>query len=152
MNDAEFMKQRVKGHTEEDAYWLSHINAEAVDLLNEVIEQTGCEVVLSSTWRLGQPFKTVERYLKKKGFVGTICDATPHFPDKSRGEEIEDWLEGHPKTTSFAIVDDRLDMAHLHTFLVRTYWAHRPETYPKGPLGMSQKTVKELVRILGRKE
>lgn len=37
-----------------------------------------------------------------------------------RGHEIQRWLSEHPEVTSFAILDDDTDMAHLYDRLVLT--------------------------------
>lgn len=39
-----------------------------------------------------------------------IYDCTPITRDKTRGEEIKQWLSEHPKVKDFVILDDDSDM------------------------------------------
>jgi len=168
LNTSEWLKDRVKGTEDRDAYYLSMIDPAAVGLLNQVLERTGCEVVLSSTWRIAHERPAMQRLLEIKGFNGAILDYTPRKGTEAipirrkpggpwvnakfseyvdRGYEIHAWLEKHPEVTSFAILDDESDMAHLKHRLVQTSFQHWAE-YPEGPLGMHQGTVDDLVAML----
>jgi hypothetical protein len=72
--------------------------------LRRIIAETGCEVVLSSTWRLYPP-------LAKRVFrvVGRRCEATPEMRGNCRGAEIDTFLIDHPGR-GYVIVDDDDDM------------------------------------------
>jgi hypothetical protein len=105
----------------------SMIDPDAVKLLNDVIQATGAKVVLSSSWRIVWPYTSVALMLAHVGFIGELIGATPNHVEvepHARGNEIQAWLSAHPEVTSFAIVDDSDDMAHLLPRLVRTTWAH----------------------------
>jgi hypothetical protein len=92
-----------------DKFYLNQIDEKAVLLLNDVINETGCKVVLSSSWRKNEGgFKKVEELLKIKGFIGEIIDATPTLGGK-RGNEIEEWLTKHDNIENYVIVDDESD-------------------------------------------
>lgn len=43
--------RRILNNETLDKFYLNQIDKKAVSLLNEVINETGCKVVLSSTWR-----------------------------------------------------------------------------------------------------
>lgn len=79
---------------------------------------TGCEVVLSSTWRLMADSRD-----EIKQRVYPFVDITPQLPGKTRGEEIQAWLDIHPEVTKYAILDDDADMleSQLPNFF-RTSW------------------------------
>lgn len=77
-------------------------------LVDRIIQATGCEVVLSSTWRNHPTGRAaVEKSIPLIGqtpYLGTI-----------RGEEIKDWLDNkHAENgyavTKYAILDDDSDM------------------------------------------
>lgn len=96
---------------ENSKYALTHglvANRRKTKLIENIIKETECKVVLSSAWRLfPQGRETVEHY----GIP--IHDTTPNF-DGKRGEQIQYWLNEHPEVTDYAIVDDDSDMLDHH--------------------------------------
>lgn len=75
-------------------------------MVGKIQLDTGCEVVLSSTWRLWE--KTREEVAQK---VVKFVDITPDFRGKGvRGDEIQAWLDENPDVTRYAILDDDSDM------------------------------------------
>lgn len=107
------------------------INHSAVLLLKEIVEKTGCEVVLSSTWRK-QPedLKLIKNLFLNK--IGKPLYGTTPISDekigliwraKSRGEEILDWFlqsSEEESDATFVILDDGGDMHPFNSYLVRT--------------------------------
>jgi hypothetical protein len=66
---------------------------------------TGCEVVLSSAWRL---FPDGRAEVEQR--VVPIMDITPDLEGKTdRGCEVLAWLKDHPEVTHHAILDDNAD-------------------------------------------
>lgn len=65
---------------------------------------TGCEIVLSSAWRLYPPDLP---YLEAR--ITKFYDKTPQSENGFRGEEVQAWLMEHPEVTRYAIVDDAGD-------------------------------------------
>ena len=88
-------------------------------LVKMLVQDTGCLVVLSSTWRLN----AMTRQDVREQVIDFI-DITPDFYDKPRGAEIQDWLDKHPEVTCYAILDDDSDMldSQLPNFF-KTTWA-----------------------------
>jgi hypothetical protein len=76
----------------------------AVGLISNLCRETGCKIVLSSTWRYDY---TAEQCAE--AFDLPIIDITPNLM-RGRGWEIAEWLEDHPEVTTYAIVDDIADM------------------------------------------
>lgn len=73
-------------------------------LVGKIKLDTGCDVVLSSSWRHGEEgVKEVERQ------VCDLLDRTPNSDDGFRGGEVKAWLTGHPEVTNYAILDDDSD-------------------------------------------
>lgn len=85
------------------------IDPEMAFLVGKIQLDTGCRVVLSSSWR-----GSVEGEKEIKEQVVNFIDKTPNtrrYPDRLlRGYEIQDWLNAHPEVTKYAIIDDDSDM------------------------------------------
>lgn len=122
----------------------------AVRLMNDVVERTGCTVVLSSSWRINGLERSKE-VLRLAGATFELFDATPDcaqlgpgslYVARERGGEINEWLEGHPEVTRFAIVDDSDDMGPLANHLIRTTW----------DWGLTMVEAKALIEALGVKD
>lgn len=98
------------------------IDPEKAKLLDRIVIETGCYIVLSSTWRR-QPDDV--HHLFSKLNAGTRCmfiGKTPVLHNASRGEEIQEWLDTNPGTRHFVIVDDDADMGSLMSHLIKTEW------------------------------
>lgn len=97
---------------ETDEY--TEINPEKVRMLKEIVDNTGAEIILSSTWRDlashdGKPEHPMYTYLVNtlKQFGLSIKDHTPYIQD-NRTQEIKEWLEGYAghREYTFVILDD----------------------------------------------
>lgn len=98
-------------------------NDKAIKVLNQIIEETDCEIVISSDWRFHAPLEQMQelyriRGIKKVpiGYTTTGLDwkqyrtITPNNElEATRSFEILNWLEAHPEVTKWVAVDD-LDM------------------------------------------
>ena len=94
----------------------------AIKVLNEIIEQTGCEIVVSSDWRLHATLEELGDYYISQGIVKRPIAVTDIFKDLfpkewnafrfraelelERSMEIGHWLENHPEVTHWVAVDD----------------------------------------------
>jgi hypothetical protein len=86
--------------TKENFQGVMGIDPTLAALVQRIVQNTGCEIVLSSSWRLYQhSLDEVERKICK------FADITPilHAP---RGYEIKVWLMLHPEIEHYAILDD----------------------------------------------
>lgn len=73
-------------------------------MVGKIKLDTGCEVVLSSSWRLHPDgFRIVNDTIVE------LFDKTPSALGGFRGEEIKSWLSDHPEVTKYAILDDDSD-------------------------------------------
>jgi len=62
-----------------------------IAVLNEIIAETGADVVVSSTWRYGKTVAELQEMLDAHGFAGRVRDKTPVGPPgATRGDEIAD--------------------------------------------------------------
>lgn len=72
--------------------------------VQRIIAETGCVVVLSSTWRI---WLKSREHVKK--MVCDFVDMTPVSKKGFRGEEINSWLAVHSDVEHYAILDDDND-------------------------------------------
>lgn len=93
------------------------IDPKLVELVHHIVRETGCKIVLSSSWRLYKPDRD---YIMEN--IAGIIDVTP---DKrgltDRGCEVIAWMDEHPEVTTHAILDDDSDF-HKEQPLFLTKW------------------------------
>lgn len=92
------------------------LNPVAIHSLNCLIEATGADVVLSSTWRYNSTPEDMTQTLQEKGFKYTIRSFTPRTDRDCRGTEIRMWIDARcPYKLNFheyIILDDDSDMLY----------------------------------------
>jgi methylmalonyl-CoA mutase cobalamin-binding subunit len=120
------------------------LDPETVVLLQEIVDRTGCDIVVSSTWRKHMKRTQLCDVLRKHGFKGRIVVVTPEIPGALRGNEIQRWLDTAGvlrrfNVETFVILDDDSDMAHLKHQLVRTSFTH----------GLQREHVEAVVAMFG---
>ena len=91
------------------------ISKRCLKLLNELIDETGCKIVVSSTWRKDTSHDLFETLYNAGLIKESLIGKTPDFntPYMLRGNEIRAWLKMYATkngVTSYAIVDDDSDM------------------------------------------
>jgi len=114
------------------------INPDAVAKLNRLIQFTGAQVVVSSSWRHGRDIESLQELLESRGFAGKVISKTPmwlepeeidqidkgyraKFGDSGeRGHEIRAWLANNSGVESFIVFDDNGDMATVHDRFIQT--------------------------------
>lgn len=97
-------------------YPLSEFDPEAVKQYMRIIQETGANTVISSSWRHTDGLRSI---LKNVGFRGSPLDfeITPYL-GTIRGLEIKKYMEGyldkHPdeEIESYCIIDDDIDMLY----------------------------------------
>lgn len=99
-----------------------NFNKKAIDILNEILEETGAEIVVSSDWKRWATVEEMGEYyvsqgIKKKpiSFTKNLgdCDVSENFVwsrhwdlEQSRSLEILQYLRDHPEVTEWVAVDD----------------------------------------------
>lgn len=128
LNSVEYHKRRYEQNPERlHERKAPCLDPAAIAVLNEVVEKTGALVVVTSTWRIGEPRVHLCDWLRDAGYKGFVLGATIRIPGARRGVEIQDWLDHaakHPPArlgpvTHFVILDDDTDMEHLYDKLVK---------------------------------
>lgn len=103
---------------------MDDFDKKAVKVLNEILEESGAEIVISSDWKLHGTLDEIKEMYRTRGIKEPIA-CTPrlqdedeelaglctwkHWLEKARAQEIHIWLKRHPEVTHWVAVDD-LDM------------------------------------------
>ena len=98
-------------------------SSRCVDQLNRILRECpDVKLVISSTWRLLYPLHQLQDQFVDQGlsYPERIIGHTPLLDSRVRGEEIAQWLAGHPEVTDFVIIDDDSDMGKLLDRLFQT--------------------------------
>lgn len=108
------------------------VDDEKIKLLKQIIDATGAEVVLSSTWRFGWSelgskrdrldFLKLKEKLEEYGIK--LWSRTPihNYYGSYRGSEIKEWIDNWQgrRIESIVILDDDSDMEPYMKYLVKT--------------------------------
>ncbi len=119
---------------------INDVQEDKIIRLKQIVDATGAEIVLSSSWRMGYPEFLVKnhlteylsdheserltlfhKYLNQYGLQ--IIDFTPYslLNENGRPLEIKTWLLDKPNIKSFVILDDEdFNWQWLRAFLVKT--------------------------------
>ncbi|MGM0555262.1 MAG: HAD domain-containing protein [Myxococcota bacterium] len=93
--------------------WVDLIDESRVALLNDLLERTHAEVVLSSSWRQIHSLEQMQAILEQAGFQGELVDQTPVIA-KARGQQIAAWLAKNDQYIDrFVAIDDSMYMDPL---------------------------------------
>lgn len=145
-------------------YRFDDFNKKAVKILNEIIEETDVEIVVSSDWRKYATLEELGEFYELHGVIKKPIAFTPELKDFNKDTdalfswkgwyeririlEIENWLENN-KVESWVAVDDmmlgeliRADKSVSHGL---KNFVHTPRLYE----GIKQSGVKEkIIKIL----
>jgi hypothetical protein len=103
-----------------------NFDKKSVKILNEILEETGAEIVVSSDWRFYATLEELGDYYTSQGIIKRPLAVTGMFKDLfprewsslrfradlelERYMEIQHWIDEHPEITKWVAVDD-LDMS-----------------------------------------
>jgi hypothetical protein len=101
---------------------LDNFDKKAVKVLNQILETTGAEIVISSDWRFHGTLEELGDYYISQGIMKKPIAVTDMFKDifprewsalrfradleLERYMEINHWLQNHPEVTHWVAVDD----------------------------------------------
>jgi hypothetical protein len=142
-----------------------NFNKKAIKVLNEILEITGAEIVVSSDWKKWANVEELGEYYEQQGiakkpvaFTKNLndCEIPQNFPwsrtydlEQSRSLEIKQYLRDHPEITHWVAVDD-LDMGipqtHESWGEIEMDWGLTNFVLtPKGSEGIKQTGIKEKI-------
>ncbi len=130
-------------------YRFDNFNQKAVRILNQILEETGAEIVVSSDWRYHANLEEMCEYYLSQGVIKGPIDFTPktneidtkdwlensYSLESERAFEIKCWLANPGKVSKWVAVDD-LNMSNFLDNFVLT---------PKSSEGIKQTGVKEKI-------
>ena len=134
-------------------------NDKAIKVLNQIIEETDCEIVISSDWRFHAELEQMRELYKIRGIKKSPIDYTTSLtfntssfsssypdPNETRSYEIKDWLKEHPEVTHWVAVDD-LDMSnHFGPISGNHIWGLDNFVHtPRSSEGIKQSGIKEKI-------
>ncbi len=95
-------------HLLEDGF--AEFNKKSVDKLNEILVETGYDIVLTSTRRYSVDIDTMNEFFKTRGIKGQIIDYLPLYDlglRYSRFDEVMRFIQKYRPENYLAIDDDK---------------------------------------------
>ena len=141
-------------------YRFDNFNKKAIKVINEILEETGAEIVVSSDWKLYCTLEQMGEYYEMQGLIKKPIAFTPNQNDctwydketftwdmswdleQSRVVEIKQYLYNHPEITHWVSVDD-LNMGKNDTN--REWGLDNFVLTPKSSEGIKQSGIKDKV-------
>ena len=145
-------------------YRFDNFNEKAVKILNEILEETGAEIVVSSDWKRWANVEEMGEYYESKGIIKKPIALTPDLGqctwydnwawsyewdlEMTRVIEIKQYLHDHPEITHWVSIYD-LDMGKTGVKWGMEFehdWAlDNFVLTPKGNEGIKQSGIKEKI-------
>ena len=128
-----------------DATLFDDFDKDAVNILNDIIDLTGAEIVVSSDWKRHATLDGMCEFYQKQGIKKMPLAYTDWLPGaptyhEQRATEISTWLAQHPEITHWAAVDD----LYMGTWLTNFAWAKNVH------LGIKDVTVQtQIINLIG---
>lgn len=76
-----------------------------VNNLRRIIDETGADIVVSSTWKDYMTYEAILQMWKDRSLPGFVTDTTPTV-SLHRGDEIDAWLAECRRECRYVIIDD----------------------------------------------
>jgi len=95
-----------------------NFNKKCVQILNEILQETECQIVLSSDWRHHWTLDELDKIFKWNKVIQSPIDVTGNYPksfknlEEDRANEIDLYIEEH-NIKNFVILDDLPLSPHL---------------------------------------
>lgn len=123
-----------------------------IENFNYLVAHTQAEVVVSSTWRLGESIDSMQNILDSVGIVCNVIGLTERFSHQHtlRGNEIYHWIKNNTdkigcnnyhECTEYVILDDDSDML---------LWQKDNFVQTDGTKGLTKADVWKAINILNR--
>jgi hypothetical protein len=133
----------------------------AIAVLNQILEETDAEIVVSSDWRLHANLEEIGEYYESKGIIKKPiaftkryigCDKPDEFEwrrstmyEQQRCIEIRQYLTDHPEITNWVCIDD-LELGEIDAWETSRPWGlSNFVRTPRENEGIKQSGIKEKV-------
>ena len=140
-------------------YRFDYFDKKAVKVLNQVLEETGAEIVVSSDWRLYATLEELGDYYLSEGIIKKPiaftkryigCDKPDEFEwfrqtmhQQQRCIEVRQYLTDHPEITHWACIDD-LELGEVDSYGKEQKWGLSNFVHtPRENEGIKQAGIKE---------
>lgn len=131
-----------------------------VDNLRHIVEQTGANIVITSTWK-SKGLKTLQRMWVDRSLPGKVIDLTAYcdevakdqgiqyYDQITRGHEVQHWLDKHSEVTNWVMIDDDLDIMpeQLSNFVRTANNKHHSDSVDIG-FGLTKICAEKAIEIL----
>ena len=145
----------------EAKYRFDYFDKKAIKVLNQVLEETGADIVVSSDWRLYATLEELGEYFLSEGIIKKPiavtkryigCDKPDEFEwvrrtmyEQQRCIEVRQYLTDHPEITHWVCVDD-LELGEKDTYGREQKWGLSNFVHtPRENEGIKQSGVKEKI-------
>ena len=141
-------------------YRFDDFDTKAVKVLNEILEETGCEIVVSSDWKLHATLEELGDYYESQGIIKRPIALTPNIStcknygnyiwsprwelEMIRTIEIKQYIHDHPEITHWVSVDD-LNMGKNGEVWKDEWAIDNFVLTPKSNEGIKQSGIKEKI-------
>ena len=142
-------------------YRFDDFDTKAVKVLNEILEETGAEIVVSSDWKLYATLEELGDYYESQGIIKRPIALTPNIQnctvhgnlfmwsprwesEQLRTIEIKQYLHDHPEITYWVSIDD-LNMGKIGEPWKDEWAIDNFVLTPKSNEGIKQSGVKEKI-------
>lgn len=123
LTDSAAQQQTNQGVTMQTYLQKVEFDRDCVSNLNQLVDRTGAQLVLSTSWAEGNSFSSVANCLMRNGIdPGHIWEyddpsehswMTPRSSTDNRALQIAEWLKLHPEVNTWCAIDDRSEIAQL---------------------------------------
>ncbi len=134
------LKNNIKGI-------LSEIDPKTIEMLKYVIDVTGAQIVVSSSWRNIRKFEYLKKLFLKYGI--TLDEKTP-VVDNERGLEIKQYLKKHANIEQYLILDDEIFDSYDEELINNLILINEDENDHSYGEGLQIKHVKQIIKKFGR--
>lgn len=138
-----------------------NFDKKAIKILNQILEDTDAEIVVSSDWRLHANLEEIGEYYKSQGIIKKPiaftkryigCDKPDEFEwrrgtmyEQQRCIEVRQFVTDHPEITNWVCIDD-LQLGAKDSYGFEQIWGLSNFVHtPRASEGIKQSGIKEKV-------
>ncbi len=129
--------------------YVYRFNAKAVNVLNEILESTNADIIISSDWKSHYSLKDLQNIFEWQGVIKTPIDITKTLPfsqhqliEEERAKEILNHMETY-RPGCWVAIDD----LNLQTWISTDHFVHTPR-FMEGikQTGKKEEIIRKLIK------